>query len=518
MASTATHPSDATGGAVPLLEMRAIRKSFGPVTVLSDINLTCRAGTITAICGENGAGKSTLMKILSGIHAPDSGEILIEGEKVSFAHPAEALRAGIAIIHQELNLLPHRSVADNIFLAREISRFGLLDRKSMNARAAAVLQRLGCAIDPRVECGTLSIAEMQLVEIAKAISEEARILILDEPTAALDEAETRALFNLLGELKRSGVGIFYISHRMAEIKQLADRIAVIKDGALVASLEAGQATVQDIVRHMVGRELKDFYPPAGAKPPGETLYSVKSGGNDDLSDINLDLRAGEIVGVAGLEGSGKTELARAMVGLNPFTRGATRLSDGGGAPTSPREAAGRGVGFVPDDRKRDGLGLQQSQRDNAGLTMRALGRFFASATRAERSVRRIDALLDAIQVRSADYDMPVGSLSGGNQQKVLFARLTAIRPRVWIVAEPTRGIDVGAKATIYKVLRSLSDEGGAVLVVSSDLMELIGLCDRICVMAAGRLVADLPRGASEEEIIHHAVRQDFATHSLEARP
>ncbi|MDX0018742.1 ATP-binding cassette domain-containing protein [Sinorhizobium meliloti] len=516
MNTTTESHSAVAGKSVPLLDMRGIFKSFGHVQVLSDIHLTCESGTLTAICGENGAGKSTLMNILSGVFAPSAGEIRIEGRLAVLSHPLQARREGIAIIHQELNLLPHRTVAENIFLGREPVRFGLLDRARMNREAAAALRRLGSNIDPQIESGKLTIAEQQLVEIAKAITTDARILILDEPTAALDDAEAQALFAVIAELKRSGVAMLYISHRMAEIKAIADVVTVIKDGRQVATMAVAETSIDNLVRLMVGRDVGTFFPPPASAPPGEPLYRVSNGNNSALRNIDITLHAGEIVGIAGLEGCGKADLARAMAGEVPFTRGDIYLHDGGGAPTSPRDAARRRIAAIPDDRKNDGLGLQQSLRDNAALTLRALAPLLGRASAGLRARGRIDAGLDDMEVRSTDYDMPVGSLSGGNQQKVMFARWKAITPRIWIVAEPTRGIDVGARATIYRMLRGFAENGGAVMIVSSDLMEIIGLCDRICVMAMGALVAELPRGAGEEEIIRHAVCHEAPLYGKEA--
>jgi ribose transport system ATP-binding protein len=481
---------------------------FGAHTVLRQVSLACHAGEVHAICGENGAGKSTLMKVLGGIHAPDGGEILIGGAPVRFHHPSAARRAGVAVIHQELALLPHRTVADNIFLGHEPSRFGLIDRKAMLAGARRALERVGSNIDPAAECGSLSLAEQQMVEIAKAVSLDARILVLDEPTAALDDVESEKLFDLIAELRRAGVAMLYISHRMAEVMRLADRISVIKDGQLMATLPAAAATVDQVVRLMVGRELSTFYPPAAAQAPGAQVYAIEQCGNGDIDAIDFAIRRGEIVGLAGLEASGKMALARAIFGERPFTRGKVTTWDGKGAPRSAREAVRRGIGYVPDDRKREGLGLRQSMRDNAALALRAMAAPLAPATGNACANGSIDRLLEKVEVRAAGFAMPVGSLSGGNQQKVMIARWLARRPELMVVCEPTRGVDVGAKASIYHLLREYADAGGAVVVVSSDVAEIIGLSDRICVMALGRIVANLPRGASEESIIAQAVRHD----------
>jgi len=345
----------------------------------------------------------------------------------------------------------------------------VVDRAGMREAARAVLQHIGCPLDPDALCGSLSVAEQQMVEIAKAVSLDARILVLDEPTAALDDHESEKLFELIGELRRAGVTMLYISHRMGELLRLADHISVIKDGQLMATLPVAEATVDGIVRLMVGRELQDFYPPPAAMPPGELLMALQRCGNDLLNDVALSLHAGEIVGVAGLETSGKLDLARAIVGEAPFTRGSVRCWDGHRAPRSPREAARRGIGYVPEDRKSEGLGLGQSLRDNVALTLRALASPLADATAGERATRRLDDWLQKVEVRAASPAMPVGSLSGGNQQKVLVARWLARAPRVWVVCEPTRGVDVGAKASIYRLLRGFANDGGAVLMVSSNL-------------------------------------------------
>jgi ribose transport system ATP-binding protein len=500
--------SSASRGEAPLLEMRSITKAFGAVVVLRDVSLSCRAGEVHAICGENGAGKSTLMKVLGGVHAHDGGEILIAGARVRLANPAAARRAGIALIHQELALLPHRTVADNIFLGREPSRFGLVDRRAMNAAAESALRRVGSSIDADALCGSLSLAERQVVEIAKAVSLDARILVFDEPTAALDDVESEKLFGLMAELRSAGVAMLYISHRMAEVMRLADRISVIKDGQLVETLPAAAATVDGLVRAMVGRALSDFYPHAAERAPGDLVLAIEGGGNAALVDIDFEIRAGEIVGVAGLEASGKMALARALFGEEPLVRGRATAWDGLPAPRSPRHAVRRGIGYLTDDRKREGLGLRQSLRDNAALGLRSMAWALSSARKGAADHAHVDAMLDRVDVRANNFSMDAGSLSGGNQQKVLVARWLARKPRLLIICEPTRGVDVGARECIYRLLRDYADAGGAIVLVSSDVAEIIGMSDRICVMALGRIVAHLPRGASEEAIIKQAVRHD----------
>ncbi|KAA0685316.1 sugar ABC transporter ATP-binding protein [Neorhizobium sp. P12A] len=488
-----------------LLDMANITKRFGAITVLDDISMRCAAGEVLAICGENGAGKSTLMKVLAGFYRPDGGEIRIDGAPVQFAHPLDSQRKGVAIIHQELSLLPHRTVAENMFLGREQSRFGILDRTRMRRDALRVLQRLQSNIDPNVKAGLLSIADQQMVEIAKALTVDARILVFDEPTAALDNAEAAKLFRLIDELRRDGAAILYISHRMGEVFTLADRISVIKDGRLVATLDRSDATSEGIVRLMVGREIGALFPARSHADLGEPILTVTEAGNKNLAGINLNLHAGEIVGVAGLEGSGKGALARALTGDEPFEIGTIRLWDGGGKVGSPRESVRRRIAYVPDDRKAEGLGLRQSLRDNAALARRSLTNPLALSSDGGCSPSSLDELLRQLDVRAASNSMPVGSLSGGNQQKVVVARWLAVAPRLWVLCEPTRGVDVGAKSTIYSILRDFAGAGGSVLVVSSDLAEIIGLSDRILVMSEGRIAAECPAGAGEEDIMKHAV-------------
>jgi len=502
--------TDATAGIVraggeTLLVMREISKSFAGIQVLDRVSLDVRAGEVHALCGENGAGKSTLMKILSGAFPASGGHILLDGREMRFAHPMEARAAGIGIIHQELSLLPHRSVAENILLGREASRGGMVDRRGMATQARAALDRLGAAIPTDAPVASLSIAEQQVVEIAKAIATDARLLVFDEPTAPLDTKESAALFRVIAELRGAGVGIVYISHRMREVFDIADRITVLKDGRGMGTLDARIAAPDAVIRLMVGRPVSALFPPRAAMRSGAAVMSIAGGGNAALHDIDLTLHAGEIVGVAGLEGSGKTALARALFGDMPFTTGEIRFRDGRSAPKTPRAATRRGIAYLSEDRKAEGLGLRQSLRDNAVLALRAMAAALTPPSIGNRSAAQIDGLLRDVEMRAADFGAAVGRLSGGNQQKVVFARWLATAPHLWLVAEPTRGIDVGAKATLYAILRRYAEAGGAVLMVSSDLTEIIGLSDRILVMAGGRIMAELPAGASENDIVAHAV-------------
>jgi ribose transport system ATP-binding protein len=493
------------GPDLPVFELRGIDKSFPGVKALSGVSFASRAGEVHALVGENGAGKSTLMKTLSGVYQPDAGEILLDGVPRRFARPLEALEAGIGVIYQEFSLLPDRSVAENVFLGREPARFGWLDRRRMRAETERVLELFGAVrrfgVDTRV--GDLDVAEQQMVEIAKALSREARVIVMDEPTAALNDAECALLFDLIARLRDQGRSIVYITHRMPEIQRVADRVTVLKDGAVAARFDH----VPDpdrIVQAMVGREIGQFYPPAGGAP-GPVRLSVRGGGNARLSGIDLDLRGGEIIGLAGVQGAGRTALARALFGAAPLQTGAMRLD---GAPvrlTDPRAAIRAGIGLLPGDRKSEGLALSQSVLDNGMLSPRAFAPLHGSPERTPHGdVAAMAGRFDALDLRAAHYGQPVGALSGGNQQKAIVARWMALAPRVLLFVEPTRGIDINTKAAIYAEMRALAEAGAAVLVVSSDLPEVLGVSDRVLVMQDGRIVAELPRGASEVEAMSAA--------------
>ncbi len=486
------------------LEMERISKAFPGVQALDDVSFDCAAGEVHAICGENGAGKSTLIKILGGVYAPDAGRLRIAGERVAFAHPVAARRAGVGVVHQELSLLPDRSVAENIFLGREPVRFGRLDRAAMRDDSRTILARLRSTVNPDARAGDLSVAEQQMAEIAKALASEPRILVMDEPTAALDDAEAARLLDLVRRLRAEGVAIIYVSHRMPEIAAISDRVTVLKDGRKVVTADTATMPTERLVRAMVGRDLADYFPPPGG-PAGEILLEARGASNAELSDIDLVVRRGEIVGVAGLEGAGKGALARAVLGDKPFERGALRLAGKPYAPHSPRAGIRAGVGFLPDDRKRDGLVLGQTLRDNAALTLRAFARALGRPAKGAMSNQTLDAAMKALDVRAARFDNPVRTLSGGNQQKVIVARCLARDPQLLIFAEPTRGIDVAAKSAIYRIMRDLAGRGRAILMISSDLPEIVGVSDRIVVMRDGRIAGELPHGATEEQVMALAV-------------
>ncbi|MGW3398828.1 sugar ABC transporter ATP-binding protein [Streptomyces hydrogenans] len=472
--------------------MTGIGKSFPGARVLTDVDLDVEHGEVHALIGENGAGKSTLMKILAGVHAPDEGTIELDGRTVSFKHPTDAQRAGVAIIYQELTLLPERTVAENVFLGREPKRLGLVDRAAMESATARLLEELGeGSFGPRDLVRRLSVAQHQVVEIVKALSVDARIVVMDEPTAALAESEVELLYRLVRRLSERGVAVLYISHRLREIFELADRVTVLKDGAKVTTLPIGELTTAGLVRLMVGRELTDYYPPRATRPAGDVLLSVRGGGNAVLDGIDLELRAGEIVGLAGLQGAGRTELAKALFGAEPFTRGEMTPR----RPGSVREGISSGIGLVTEDRKAEGLALHQSVRDNALLVARA---------RRGRAGASVLDLLERVRLAPPSPEKEVRYLSGGNQQKVVLAKWLTVAPKVLLFDEPTRGVDVGAKAAIHELVRELAEDGMAVLMISSELPELIGMSDRVVVLRDGRIAGHLPADSSEEAVMHLA--------------
>ena len=489
---------------IPAIEMRGISKSFPGVKALRGVSFACRGGEVHALCGENGAGKSTLIKILSGVYRPDSGEVLIGGVEQHFGHPQQALLAGISVIYQEFSLLPERTVAQNLFLGREPLRRGLVDNKAMVAETRRVLGHFGVRhrIEPENLVGDLDVASQQMVEIAKAISLNAKVIVMDEPTAALNEAECEVLFSLVDRLRASGTAIVYITHRMREVTRVADRVTVIKDGEVAASFDHVPAP-EVIVRAMVGRDITEYYPePAAPAEVARPVLTVTGGSNRALHDIDLELRAGEIVGFAGLQGAGRTALAMALFGASPFTSGTMTLDGREVRLLTPRDAIRAGIGMLPGDRKASGLVLMQSVRDNGMLTARS----FAGVLGGCNANRFIDtdgmnALLDRMNVRAPSYEQEMRFLSGGNQQKAIVARWLALKPKVLIFVEPTRGIDVDAKASIYHLMRDLARAGTAVMMVSSDLPEILGASDRILVMREGRIVGEFGRSTSEAELM-----------------
>ncbi|MDG6107764.1 sugar ABC transporter ATP-binding protein [Dactylosporangium aurantiacum] len=472
--------------------------------MLSDVDIDVRPGEVHAVVGENGAGKSTLMKIISGVYTPDGGTIELDGRPVGFKGPRDAQAAGIGIIHQEFNLLPERTVAENVFLGHEPVRRGLVDRKAMLARTAELLAAAGeTSFDPGVKVGRLGVAQQQVVEIVKALALDARLLIMDEPTAALADHEVELLYALVRRLQERGIGLLYVSHRLTEVFDLSDRITVLKDGRRVTTLATRDTTADQLVKHMVGRDLASYYPPrADPGDLGAVRLSVHGGANHKLRGVDVRLRAGEILGIGGLQGSGRSALARAIFGADPFTAGTVELDGVRVQLRSPRAAIRAGIAYVTEDRKGEGIVAGQSVLDNALLAGRAVfpSGLFSTSGRTGRTVKVRD-LLKAVEVHAAGEDQEIRFLSGGNQQKVVLARWLALGPKVLLFDEPTRGIDVGAKSAIHDLVRKLAREGAAVLMISSELPELLGMSDRIVVMRDGAIAGELPAGASEEDVV-----------------
>ena len=484
--------------ASPVLIATGIRKQFFGVEVLHDVDLEVRAGTVHGLVGENGAGKSTLMKVIAGVHRRDAGRLLVHGREVDFAHPVEAARAGVATVFQEFNLLPDRTVAQNVFLGREPRRWGMVDVESMRTRTQQLLDELDVTgIEPDAKVGVLTVAEQQIVEIIKALSVEATVISMDEPTAALSDTEVTVLYRVIDALKAKGVAIIYVSHRLQEIFDLCDVITVLKDGALVTSRPRAELDHAGLVRAMVGRPIGAFFPdPEPDTEVGPPVLTVTAGGNEQLDGIDLELRAGEILGISGLQGSGRTELLEAIFGTQAFTRGRMSLDGRPVEIASARDGVRRGLALVTEDRKGTGLALSQSILDNALLAIRSV---FPSRTRRTRT--EVPGILTSLEVISRGLGQEVRSLSGGNQQKVVLAKWLATSPRVVLLDEPTRGIDVGAKIAVYRLIRKLAAAGVAIVLVSSELPEVLGMSDRLLVMSDGRIAGQLPPSASEEEVL-----------------
>ena len=495
----------------PLLALSGVSKSFGAVAALRDARLELYAGEAHALVGENGAGKSTLVKILAGAHAPDTGTLMLDGRPLVLSGPADARAAGIAVIYQEPTLFPDLSVAENIFMGRQPLRsLRRIDAAAMRARTRELFERLGVHIDPDRPARGLSIADQQLVEIAKALSFDARVLVMDEPTAALSGVEVERLFAVTRSLRDSGTAVLFISHRFDEIFSLCQRITVMRDGQWVSTDPVEALTVDEVVRRMVGREVSTLYPKQDSvvrEPRLEVRGLTRHG---IFSDVSFTVHGGEIVALAGLVGAGRSEVIRAVFGIDRYDAGEV-LVDGRRLPRGNTSAAiAAGLALVPEDRRQQGLVMELSVARNTTLPRRwSLSRLGLLSGAAERRFARVWA--DRLRVKAARLTDPVATLSGGNQQKVVLAKWLATEPRVLIVDEPTRGIDVGTKAEVHRLLAQLAAEGVAVLMVSSELPEVLGMADRVLVMHEGRLVANIPReGANEESVMLAATGQGGA--------
>lgn len=489
------------GAASPLMQLSGLSKAYGPVTVLSDVNLDIRAAEIHAIIGENGAGKSTLMRLISGHVRPTAGTIMLSGNEVAFGKPTEAEHAGIALVHQEILLADGLTVTENLFLGREQTRNGVVDDRAMERIAAERLRDLGCTASPRDLVGRLPIAQRQLVQIARALLEDHRLVIFDEPTAVLTTTEVETLLGIVRSLRDRGVAVLYISHRLNEVEALADRITVLRDGKMIGTYEASALTQEDMARLMVGRELSMLYPPKrgiSTQPPILEIEHLSVPGY--VTDASLVARPGEVLGLGGMIGAGRTELFEGLLGLRPAKVGQVRVDGKAVRTRSVADGVDVGIGYLTEDRKGKGLLLRERLAPNLVLT--ALSRIYRKPY-IERKLEtaELDRAVDEYDIRVRSKRLEAGQLSGGNQQKLLLAKIMMLDPKVVIIDEPTRGIDIGNKSQIYSFIDALIRAGKACIVISSELQELVGLCDRILVMRAGSIVAEF----SGEEITEEAV-------------
>ncbi|MET7331258.1 sugar ABC transporter ATP-binding protein [Nonomuraea sp. NPDC005650] len=491
------------------LQLADVRKSFGDNSVLRGVSFDVGPGEVVALVGENGAGKSTLTRVISGAHQPDSGRLLIDGTATVFKDPQAAMAHGIEVIYQEFqqNLFPHLSVAENMYVLDRERAFGRLfvSKQRMAAEARGALRRLGMEIDVHRQVGELSVAERQMLEIAKAMTHELRLIILDEPTAALDEQESEQLFAQVNRLREAGVSVVYISHRLDEVFALSDRIVVLRDGRVTLDAPTGELTPAKVVTAMVGDAVDDFYPKE-RNAGDEVVLEVRGGGGARFHDIDLQVRAGEVVGIGGVVGCGRSDLLRALFGLHPLTGGSVLVDGSGVRVASVQDAIGSRIAYLSPDRQAEGLCMGQSVESNVSLA--SLSEFSSGSGIVKRGKERAatGAVISELRVRAASPSAPVSSLSGGNQQKALFAKWVMTRPRVLLMDEPTRGVDVGAKTEIYRIINQLTADGVAVLLVSSDLPELVAMSDRVVVMREGRLVAELTGDdLDEQSILKHAL-------------
>jgi len=490
----------------PILELRGISKGFPGVQALSNVNFSMERGEVHALLGENGAGKSTLIKIISGVYQADQGQMLIDGQPVIFHNPREAQRAGVATIFQELILYPELTVAENIFMGHAPrSRYGLIDWKAMRQRAQELLASLeiyDMDVDSRV--GAMSVGKRQRVEIAKALSHNARILIMDEPTAALTEADVERLFSIVRLLKERGVSIIYISHRLEEIFMLADRVTVLRDGHYVATKAVRDTSESDLIQMMVGREIDDLFPKIPTQPGAVVLQVYDVARHPLPRSVSLEVRAGEIVGLAGLVGSGRTELAHVLFGVTPAQQGEIRLDGQLVQIRNPGQAMRLGIAYVPEDRGNQGLIKQMNVRENTSLAiLRSIARGGFIKRGEEKNLA--ERFVDELSVRTPSIEQVVNKLSGGNQQKIVVSKWLASKPKLLIMDEPTRGVDVGAKSEIHRLISQLASEGMAILMISSELPEILGMSDRVLVMREGRIVAEFSRAEATQERVGAAM-------------
>lgn len=483
-----------------LLEMRDIVKNFPGVQALKGVDFRIASGEIVALVGENGAGKSTLMKILTGVHQMDQGEILINNKNVSMPTTLAAIEAGISMIYQELNLLPNLSIAENIFLGRERQRGGFIDRTRLHEEAEKFVHTVGLKIDTKTPIAKLSTAQRQMIEVAKALSLDARLIIMDEPTSSLTDSETSTLFRIIADLKRRNVAVIFISHRMKEIFDVADRISVMRDGEMVTTLDTQTTNTSEVIQHMVGREIDDVFAKEEAEITNTALEVNDLSTKDFLRDISFHVRKGEILGFAGLVGSGRSEVMRAVFGIDKRETGIIKIEGKEVQIHNTRDALRNKIGFLPEDRKEQALVLPMTIRENITLAcLDALSKFHFLKKREER--RTSEEYVQRLNVRTYGIEQIVANLSGGNQQKVVIGKWIATNSRILILDEPTRGIDVGSKKEIHSLMSKLARDGVAIIMISSELPEILGMSDRIVVMHEGRITGELTRDEANQESI-----------------
>ena len=484
------------------IDMTGISKTFTGVQVLKDVSFSLGSGEIHALVGENGAGKSTLMKILTGVYSHDKGEIIIDGKAVNFKHPKEAEGKGIVFIHQELNTMPDLTVEENMFMGRDIkNKWGLLNKKEMQREVMRVTELLGIRISPAAIMGSLSVGQQQLVEIAKALLSDAKLIIMDEPTAALTPVETEILFRIARDLKERGVSIVYISHRMEEIFQLCDRITVLRDGQYVDTKEISNTDMNDVIRMMIGRAIGDRYPARHVDKGGVVMEACSLTNKTYFEDISFSVKAGEILGVSGLMGAGRTEIMRAIFGALKLDSGVIKLNGKEVRIKNPTEAKAAGIGFITEDRKVEGLMLEESIEKN--ISLNNLDKISAANFVLNKNKERSLAYqaVEKLSVRSSGIEQTCCTLSGGNQQKIVFAKWMYTDPSLLILDEPTRGVDVGAKKEIYNIIVQLAERGVAIIMVSSDLPEVLGMSDRIMVIHEGKVNGIIDAAEANQEKI-----------------
>ncbi len=492
----------------PILEMKNISKSFPGVKALEDVSLRVHRGEVLALLGENGAGKSTLMKILSGVYIKDQGEIIIDGENVDIKGIKQAEKLGISIIHQELSVLPNLTVAENLFLGNEkfsnVTR--RVNKKVMRERCVSFLEQIGSKVDPDTLVKDINVGEMQMLEIVKAISKNSSIIVMDEPTTALTDVETENLFKVIRKLKDKGIAIIYISHRMDEIFQICDRVTVLRDGKYVGEADTSNVTKDDLIAMMVGRKLEEQFPYREVDKKKVVMEVKGLELKDKLKDISFEVKAGEILGIAGLMGAGRTELAKTIFGEYSKSQGKVIIEGKEVDIKSPKDAINQGICYLSEDRKKEGLVLGLSVREN--MTLSNLENYENKTMKIDKKAEKedVDKFIKKLSIKTPHQEQRIKNLSGGNQQKVILAKWLMLSPKVLIIDEPTKGIDVGAKKEIYEVLNELKSSGKAVIMISSDMPEILGVCDRVLVMHEGKLTGELPRSkATQESIMKFAI-------------